>query len=550
MTRFHAPHPAEEQLLRYVDGELPPKEAAAVRSHLEACWGCRTQLEEFQEGIGDYVRYHDALKTELPAPPLPWADLRRRMDAEDRALASAAVRTTPFARAPRKWLSAAAAVLLACLAFYRFGTTPKVSAAVLLQKAVAAQRSFADGPRQVRVRTRARSFTRPAVYVRDAGSDSLAGLFASANYSWNEPLSARAYASWRDQLSEKRDEVETLGDGGSTLYRIRTKTPAGSLAEATITLRAQDLAPVRGTFQFRGSEWVEITEAPAPALTPEPAAPAHEVASALPAAEREPAVSAPLRAPGPSEELEALAALHEIGADLGEPLELTRTDRGLVVTGTGIDPQRQEQVRASLARVPEVQMRFREPRPMNANESSAAPLSVAVRPSAFEAELEKAAGGRVAFEKLANRALDLSEAAMARAHALTNLARRFPASEESRLSQSDRDLLAGIRGEHAEALAGSAAELAGMLNPALTELGAAAGSTQEEALAGDWQDAAGQAFTATQKVDRLMSALLAGANAGLAPSEVPQQLATALRRFQALSAAYRDTYAGTGEGRR
>ncbi len=534
MTRFHAPHPAEEQLLRYVDGELPPKQAAAVRGHLEACWNCRTQLEEMQKGIGDYVRYHEALKAELPAPPLPWAGLGRRMEAEDRALASAAARTMPFPRVSSRWLSAAAAILLACLAFYRFGTTPKVSAAVLLQKAVAAQRSTET--RNLRVRTRARSFTRPAVYVRDAGSDGLAGLFASANYSWDQPLSARSYASWRDQLSEKRDEVETVTDGGSSLYRIRTTTPAGSLAEATITLRAQDLAPVRGTFQFRGSEWVEITEAPVPA--PEPASATHEVARALPLAAPEPVVSAPPAAPGPSEELEALAALHEIGADLGEPLELTRTDRGLVVTGTGIDPQRQEQVRASLAGIPDVQVRFREPRPMNANERSAAPVPVAVHPPAFEAELEKAAGGRVAFEKFANRALDLGEASMARAHALRNLARRFPVSEESRLSQGDRDVLASIRHEHARALAGSAAELAGMLNAALAALGAPADSTQEEALASEWQDAAGQVFAAAQRVDRLISALLAGANAGVAQSEVPRQLAIALHRLQALSAAY------------
>jgi anti-sigma factor RsiW len=303
VTKFHAPHPAEEQLLRFVDGELPPKQAAAVRSHLEACWNCRTQLEEFQKGISDYVRYHEALKAEVPLPPRPWADLRRRMEEQDRALATTAVRRLRLARLVQSWLPAAAAVVLACLALYRFGTTPKASAAVLLQKAVAAERSIA-GERHIRVRTRARAFTRSAVYVRNpaASSDSLAVLFASANYSWDQPLSARAYASWRDQLSNKSDEVETVRGG----YLIRTTTPAGSLAEATITLRAQDFAPVSGTFQFRGSEWVEITEATAPAPQPEPAAPAHEVARALPAAMPAPMISAPA-APGPSEELEALA---------------------------------------------------------------------------------------------------------------------------------------------------------------------------------------------------------------------------------------------------
>ncbi len=545
MTKFHAPHPAGEKLLKFADGELSPKQAAAVRSHLEACWNCRTQLEEFQKGIADYVRFHEAFKTEAPAPPGPWADLRRRMEEEDRALAGPAVRRTPS----RRWLSAAAAILLACLAFYRFGSAPKASAAVLLRKAVAAEIAAPAGPRHIRVRMRDRSFVRPAVYARDAGPDSLAGLFASAHYNWEEPLSARSYASWRDQLSEKRDEVETVRQGASSLYRIRTTTPAGALAEATITLRANDFAPVSGSFQFRGSEWVEITEAPAPLPEPDPAAPAREVARAM--RPPEPAVPAARAAPGPSEELGAIAALHEIGADLGEPIEVTRTDRGLVVTGTGIDQRRQEQVKASLARVPRVQLRFEEPRPMTAQESSARePLSVAAPKTAFGAELEKSVGGRIALEKLTNRALDLSEAAMARAHALRNLARRFPASEEARLSESDLETLATLRREHAEALAGSAAELAAMLNGALTALGAAGASRRDApALAANWQEAAAQVFTATQEADRLLSALLAGANTTLAPDQVVPRLATALQRLQALAAAYRDAF-GTGEGRR
>jgi anti-sigma factor RsiW len=531
MTRFHAPHPAEEQLLRFVDGELPPKQAAAVRGHLEACWNCRTQLEEFQKGIGDFVRCHEAYKAGLPAPPRPWTDLRRGMEVEDRALANA-----PARRVPRSWLSAAAAVLLGVLAFYRFGVTPAASAAELLQKAVAVRRSDTGEARHIRVRTRARSFVRPAVYMHDAGAaqDSVGALFASANYSWEAPLSARSYASWRDQLSEKRDEVETLRDGAANLYRIRTTTQAGSLAEATITLRAQDLAPVSGTFQFRGSEWVEITEAPAPAPEPEPAAPPREVAHAIP-------VAVP-PALGPGVELQAIAALHRIGADLGEPIELTRGERALIVTGTGIDPQRQEQVKASLARVPQVQLRFQEPHAMQES-AAGAPVSVAMPLAAHGAELEKAAGGRVAFEKFSNRALDLSEAAMARAHALRNLARRFPASEEARFSQSDLDVLAALRREHAQALAASAAELAGIMNPALAALGASS-APEDVALPANWQDATGQIFTAAQQADQLLNVLLAGANTSLPPDQVPQQLATALRRFQVLSAAYRD------EGRR
>src|SRR6266849_3182926 len=71
-------HPDEEQLLRYADGESPARPARRIRSHLEACWECRSALEEQQNAVGECVRYRkNVLQRHLPPPPAPWMDIYR-----------------------------------------------------------------------------------------------------------------------------------------------------------------------------------------------------------------------------------------------------------------------------------------------------------------------------------------------------------------------------------------------------------------------------------------------------------------------------------------
>jgi hypothetical protein len=506
---------------------------------LEACWSCRTHFQELTREIGDYVRYHEgALKPSLPPPPRPWADIRVRMRRLDQA------RPAAPSHAPHRWLTAAAVLLLACLAVYRFGRPPVASAAELLRKAVAADSSAPREHRQIRVRTRTHSFTRAASHSLQttSGAAPLETLFATARFNWQDPLSARSYAAWRDQLPDKRDEVEPFGAPG--MYRIRTTTAHSALTEATITLRAQDLSPVSETFQFGGSEWVEITEIPGEPLVPSPAAPVIAEARA-PEGAAEPVPQAqPLETDTTAtQELQVIAALHEIGADLGEPIELTRSGRRLVVTGTGMEPERQEQVRSSLARLPGVAVRFDDPRPLGPEAGAAkTAMSVAAARVPLQTEMEKAVGGRVAFEKFANHVLELSEAAMARAHALRNLAERFPPSAEAQLGDHDKSLLATLRREHAQVLSGAAAEILDSVKPALAALGAEnEHSPSEAALGPDWQAGAEQVFASAQQVDQLLNVLLAGADTRLAPAEIPARLASASARFRARAAAYRDT---------
>src|SRR5258706_3806204 len=249
MTNLRTLHPDEAQLLRFCDGELPAREATGIERHLEACWECRTEVEDIQKPIGDYVRYRrDAVQPGLPPPPKPWRDIRSQFE-----------RGGTVPRSP--WfpplLYAAAAAVVVCAAIYRFNSTPSVRAAELLENAAVAERGDSGRVHRLRIRTRTRTLTRAATQARQGDSD-LEALFASAHYSWENPLSAEAYAAWRNQLTEKRDEVRAT----NTEYVIRTSTSSGALAEATMELRKEDLRPIRETLQFRNQEWVEISEAP------------------------------------------------------------------------------------------------------------------------------------------------------------------------------------------------------------------------------------------------------------------------------------------------
>src|SRR5213080_1742999 len=75
MSSIHT-HPEDGVLLRYLDGELPARRSRQVRGHLEACWQCRSAVEDLEGTVAACVHYRrNVLQAHLPPPPAPWADL-------------------------------------------------------------------------------------------------------------------------------------------------------------------------------------------------------------------------------------------------------------------------------------------------------------------------------------------------------------------------------------------------------------------------------------------------------------------------------------------
>lgn len=536
-------HPEDGVLLRYVDGELSGRKGRQVGRHLEACWQCRTEAGELQHTIADCVRYRrEVLQLHLPPPPKPWADLDREFARIDRELAEKSF----LRNLSRPWaLAAAAAVLMSIGIFYQLHHTPAVQAAALLKRAIAAADAHPLPARRIEIRTRRRKLTRTVgaravVSEQPADAAALAAMFAAAHYDWQDPLSARAYEQWRDGLADKQDEVSTTGDS----YRIHTSSDAGGLASASLTLRAADLRPMEGRLEFRGAngaigDWIELTDITD--ASPDNGAPVETHVEAPPrrVVPSTPAVSAPGPSASISDELQVLAALHRIGADLGDPIEITRSGGRVLVTGIGIPPERQRQIRAALGAVPETTLKFAEavaaPAPPERENPAPVASTPAAAPGTLQDRLEKQLGSHAGYERFSSQLLDWNEAAMARAYALRALAQRFPAESEAALSADGRRSLRAMAREHAAAFAEQSAAIGRTLAPVLAALGGSAGSASPEAVPAAWQAASERVFRDSRRVEVLLSVLLGvapGVPSGSGPVDrLPSDLLAAQRQL-------------------
>src|SRR5581483_653355 len=268
MNNAFTNHPDDGLLLRYIDGELPSRKARQISKHLEACWQCRSEIEELKSTVADCIRYRKhVLAANLPDPPNPWQDLSRGFARIDDSVSAESF----FARILRppamvRWsLAAAAALAVVCGVFYQLRETPSVQAATLLKRAVAAAASQPVKPvKRVRFRTSTQMFVRTtASGAAPALPSSLEAKFEQAHYDASDPLSARSFQAWRDQQVQTQDEVSTVADPQSpskNCYRLHTTTANGEVAAATLMLRTSDLEPVEGLLEFRDNQWIEFSE--------------------------------------------------------------------------------------------------------------------------------------------------------------------------------------------------------------------------------------------------------------------------------------------------
>lgn len=534
MSSLDSRHPSEEQLLGLLDGELAAGQAAAMRTHLEACWQCRTEMEGLEKAIARCVEYRKQMQELLPEPPKAWADLYPRFAEIDAEQAGPRWYERFFAM-PR-WVPVAVALALSFGIYQRLSLAPSAQAAVLLQRAVTAAESRHETSRRIQIRTRNQRLVRTLPAIQTAASDveseALAARFRAAHYDWNDPLSARAFEQWRNRLDAKQDEV---ADANGQI-RIHTSTSSSELADATLALRSGDLRPTEGTFRFRDNEVVEITELPADT------APARETAVAPSAVLETPAVTdqAPPQATPEAVvpvdaalELKVVAALQRVGADLGESVEVRRSADRIEVRGVGIDPDRQQKIQDAVAGLPQVSVQFTDAAPSQRviQQSQAVAGNV---DAGLQAKLEERAGGKDRLEQLSSEALDRGESVMARVYALHRLAERFSAASESSMSEADHATMNNLLREHAFALRSQTADLQAKLLPLVGAADAPAGA----GLPAAWQLAAEDIFRTARRTERLMAAALGGAAIDVPADALPAQLAASLAELKAKSDAY------------
>ena len=526
---FHLP---DETLLLHLDGELLPEAGAPVRLHLQDCPYCRARLARLQQAANAYGLYHDhvlkpSLQLALPARPS--------------LLASSSAPGSRHHSAPWRFAFAVAAAVIVIslvgVAVYLRAHSAHTRATQLLTAAVAVP----DSPhRALLVSTGRHRWSRAghltpandnlAVPPADASSaQHVHALFVEANYSWDDPLSARSFARWRDRLPEKRDQVTVIrgADGARDFYRVRTSTPAGILQTASLTLRAGTYRSTDARFDFRGEDPVEISEAP-PAPIPARPAPRPDATVAPP----KPVETAAT----PADELRVFAALSALDADAEEPINV-RFDaarRRVLVTAVGLPRERQQALSAALAPLPHTVVRFASGQPAVTSAPPHAPATSSSSPdSAFRKSLEERAGGARSLELLTGQALDSSSALFAQAHSLAVLAGEFPPPVESALRSSDRGLLFSLRKRHLRAMRQAVQRLTQQLSPLLPgQLPATAASSPPSVAS--WQIGAQTLLTSARRLDQSLSHLLAGSDTPPAGSDVLHDLPADLSQLQAL----------------
>lgn len=552
MRNLVTQHPEDGSLLRYIDGELPGRKLRQVERHLKACWQCRTEVKELESTVAGCVRYRkNVLQTHLPDPPNPWPDLYREFARIDSSASgqfqvakqlAARLMAILGSAGVRRWASAAAAALaMVCAIWYQFRETPSVQAAVLLKRAILAAEAQPTPARRVQVRTKTQTFTRTIgsrpTPVAEPSVAPIQARFEAAHYSWDDPLSAKSYQAWSDGVPAKQDEVTTVPDPQSptlSCYRIRTVAAEGELATASLVLRTADLRPVQERLEFRDQEWVELTDI-TDATTRDDGASvaAHVEPPVRPVVPSRPAAT--LSGPASiSDELQVLAALHEIGADLGDPVEVNLTDGRVVVGGVGIPPEHRQQIHGRLDAMPNVTVQFSEPSAGSSVTAEAAPAAPAAGATStstgLQARVEQQLGGQAEFERFSAQVLDRNESLMSRAYALRRLAELFPTDAD--MAVKDREVLRAMAREHAAALASEVSTLDRSLNPLLVSLGGLAVSPP--AVTGtSWQPAAGALARASHRLEVLVSVLL-GVTPGNTPAgRLPSDLLQALGEVRA-----------------
>jgi hypothetical protein len=299
-----AHHPADDDLLLQLDGELSEAANNAVKTHLEACWACRVRTEQLQAAISNFMAYRDRFDVaQHVPPPRNWQTFDWQLQGLLNETAAKVGQAGILSRAKRfffgtplmlRWTTAGAVLALTVLAGLKLNSVPAVSANELLHNAARAE-AAALNREVVPVVHRKLLVRRKSVAREDAREESLrweiwsetAGgrfwqavedggqqrfvaerqaappqllhelqqLLRANHFDWQRPLSATVYQAWRQSLPDKREEVSTATLANRAAVLILKTIPVtpvlGGITEASLLVRASDWHPLEQRWRVR-----------------------------------------------------------------------------------------------------------------------------------------------------------------------------------------------------------------------------------------------------------------------------------------------------------
>jgi hypothetical protein len=620
-------HPAEEELLLFLDGEASERQAGKVRAHLERCWACRNRRDKFDRAIVAFMDFCEAeTGSDSSLPPrasLEFAErLRLAASAEPgSSLLSRWAMTLRWQFAQRRMAVAAIACLLviASLAIIFRRAERTVSAQELLQRTAQAEtlslrrvgepvvyrklqvkrvgtsdavvwESWSDAERkQFRQRVADKQglrFLRADETAAPALLAELEKVLGANHFDAQRPLSAAAFAEWRQSIQPKAELVSQQEDKLTLTTIVGPQQAPNTIREASLTVRESDwhavalVLNVQGERETRAYEILETAYEvlPLQALTvfsdlpPAPLASAVMAKTSVSRPTATPVIPAALK-PLPAEaelpaeadlkdaEVAALYTLHQLKADLGEQIEVVReADRQITVRGLVETEARKQQLTEALRAVPlviphlqtieEAARQLAAKTPANAAEintfaapeiSASTAKAASVNP--FQQSLETYFVERGSERrKAALKAAQLSDAivsetaaALSEAWALRRLAERFKPEQEddftapNRQRVLDQRILEMMR-NHLARLQVQRRSLHAQLDPVLSAL-AGAVAPPAAGSAGHRQARALQLFRAVEQFAHLSNGLFAG-KGGDSPQQAARSTLAALAQWE------------------
>lgn len=525
------PHIPDFDLIQFADGEMPVKAVTATEIHLRTCNKCRAHLDQLKNGAAAYDQYHAHLLKPTLEIPQEWSSLEARFESLEKP------RNKIFFPMRVWWAAAALACCVMVIGWFLYRDAPSRRMQQVLVRAVVVR---TPPHRRLQVTANSHSWYRAATLQGEAARHSAAdqrsledtrAQFVKANYSWDDPLSARSFVAWRKQLPEKRDQVLSIQDSGGNnrFYRLETEAPTGVLRIAALTLRADTLNPVKGSFHFEHQRDVTIDDA-----GEMPSLPAAVETKNRQRVER-PAV---VKEVGPEEELRVFAALNAIGADVGQPVtvDIDPAKQRIIVAGLGLSANRERQIRQALAPIPNTALRFKSGQPMGVgNQSANAGGNYATDNTAsLRHRLETQAGGAQRFQLITDKALDASSTILAQANALYVLSQKFPPLVASAFDPPEQETLRSLRRRHAIAIEQATVELEDALRPLLNSTTAGMDETQSQQ-ATSWEVGAGQLYEDAKLLDASLGSILAGSYSQEVGQSIWNKLPDEIQKLEALA---------------
>jgi len=558
-------HLSDDVLSRHVSGEVESRELDGIQKHLAKCWKCRSRHDELDRAAMKFVELHKQLGAPNPPEAPKWREtFLARLDQSALELAPSPWWSRFGHQFGAQWSAnmnpvlASAAVLLVAsvvLFFIWQRSLPSVSASELLQRAESSDSTaaHADGPgvvyQKIRMKT-PRGFLERDLYRDRAGrrkakADAvpadlmvLSAKLQIAGVDWAQPLSASDYKSWHDRQEADSDEVKR---SGKNLLTLTTKGSGGIVMQETLTVREEDFHPVERTVELLDVGNVEIAEVNYAVLgwdavnedlfeplTPT-IAPASSLHAVMAPASRVPPTATQLL----DTELQARVALHTVGADLGEQVEVVHESHASVVLVQGLvnTPERKRELSAALQGIPDLDVTLQTVDEAVAKQESEDLVPPSREPvvtghPALEDKLAQRFPNSDERAAFVNRTLSLADLAIAHAWALRRLEERYTVSQMALLNQSGRQTLELLVRDHVATIGEEIGKEQELFRPFLDSIQTEHDSSGKSLGREDWRGSVQEVFESVEKVQEDVRRLLVD------PSDTPEVPETLSRDLQ------------------